>query len=82
MSADTGALRSEVALVYTLRLVVHPIMGQMHLSGAIARETFVGEWEQVATFSETLPVPEAMSNEDDVAIMISAIAEWANRTIR
>lgn len=67
--------------MYTLRLVVHPIMGQMHLSGAVARETFVGEWEQVATFSETLPVPDSMTGEDDVAIMISAIAEWAKRTI-
>jgi hypothetical protein len=68
--------------MYTLRLVVHPILGDLHLSGAIAAETAAGEWETVATFSEVLPVSPELENEDPVAIMIGAIREWSIRTIQ
>ena len=67
--------------MYTMRLVLHPILGSLHLSGAIARETAVGEWETVATWSETIPPSESSNEDDEIATMLEAIREWSIRTI-
>ena len=68
--------------MYTLRLVVHPILGHLHLSGAIAGETDTGDWETVATFSEVLPMSDEALDEDPVATMVEAIRKWSVRTIQ
>lgn len=68
--------------MYTMRLVVHPILGSLHLSGAVAVQDDEGEWSALATFSEVLPLDDLGLSEDPVATMISAIGEWSIRTIR
>jgi hypothetical protein len=68
--------------MYTLRLVVHPLLGSLHLSGALAVEDDNGEWSTLATFSEVLPMDDVALSEDPVATMIGAIGEWSVRTIQ
>lgn len=68
--------------MYTMRLVIHPILGSLHLSGALAGETAEGDWETVATFSEVLPLSDEALSDDPVATMLEAIREWSVRTIQ
>jgi hypothetical protein len=68
--------------MYTLRLVLHPVLGSLHLSGAIASEDDLGDWSTLATFSEVLELDDVALSEDPVATMIAAIGEWSIRTIQ
>ena len=42
--------------MYTMRLVVHPILADMHLSGTLLEQQPDGEYVALATWSETVPI--------------------------
>lgn len=67
--------------MYSLTLTVYQVMDLFVVSGSIRSHFDDHSVERVATFHDSMTLPDSWLSEDETATLIHVIEEWAKRTI-
>lgn len=68
--------------MYSLTLTVYNVLDLWVVSGSIREHDEDRNVGQVATFHESVTLPDAWLDEDATATMIQVVRQWADRTSR